>query len=227
MPYQVIGWDVGIKNLAYSVVSIQGKASPLKDAVVKDWQIVNLVDPPPTFNCFQCDGNAKYFELVGREKQYGCGHHIAKERRKVVPKKKIKRDLHKFGTTLFAELEKRKKIMLSADAIVIENQPCLQNPFMKSIQIMLFSWFVYHGQNVSMTSATNKLKVYRGDPIDVSHIKSKYSQRKKLGILQCKLLLSQDEKSTTILEQNKAKCDDLCDAYLLACYKILTWQKTK
>lgn len=227
MPYRVIGWDVGIKNLAYSVVSVKDKNSSLEEAVVKDWQIVNLVDPPPTFNCFQCNKNAKYFEVISRAKQYGCGRHISKEKRKPIPKKKIKRDLHKFGTTLFAELEKRKKIMLSADAIVIENQPCLQNPFMKSIQIMLFSWFVYHNQDVSMTSATNKLKVYSGEPIDVSHIKTKYSQRKKLGILQCKQLLSQDEKSKAILENNKAKCDDLCDAYLLACYKILMWQKMK
>ena len=70
--------------------------------------------------------------------------------------------------------------MLACDHVVLENQPCLTNPVMKSVQLVLFSYFMYRGvwceyarrrdagqdmsdasthlPKVSLVSASNKLK---------------------------------------------------------------------
>ena len=192
---------------------------------VREWEIVDLCDTEEDNSCFQCTAKAKYTFEDDQTTLFACGRHGDKSNRKMIPKpKKIKRDLSIFGNRLNSELNKRKRIMLNADKIVIENQPSLQNPFMKSIQIILFSWFLFHGSDVGMMSANNKLKVYGGPEIDMSHVKSLYSRRKKLGIAQCRILLKDDANAMMVMDSNKAKCDDLCDAYLMACYDILRYQ---
>jgi hypothetical protein len=64
------------------------------------------------------------------------------------------------------------------DIVVIENQPSLKNPQMKSIQMILYSYFLILGKTIGngeqsksyidkidFCSATNKLKVYDGPEI--------------------------------------------------------------
>jgi len=69
--------------------------------------------------------------------------------------------------------------LLDVDAVVIENQPSLKNPQMKSIQMILYSYFLILGKVIGnptndnsgyidiidFCSASNKLKVYDGPPI--------------------------------------------------------------
>jgi hypothetical protein len=66
--------------------------------------------------------------------------------------------------------------LLNVDYVVIENQPSLKNPQMKSIQMILYSYFIILGKavnfgefknikNVDFCSASNKLKVYDGPKI--------------------------------------------------------------
>lgn len=58
--------------------------------------------------------------------------------------------------------------------VCIENQPTLKNPTMKTIQIIIYSYFLIRGRTdgkspidqISFISATNKLKVYDGPPVD-------------------------------------------------------------
>ncbi len=60
------------------------------------------------------------------------------------------------------------------ERVCIENQPTLKNPTMKTIQIIIYSYFLIRGkidekspiQQISFISATNKLKVYNGPPVD-------------------------------------------------------------
>jgi hypothetical protein len=83
------------------------------------------------------------------------------------------------ATQLHAYLD-RQPWMLECDHVVLENQPCLTNPVMKSVQLVLFSYFMYRGvwceyarrrdagqdvsdaadrlPRVSLVSASNKLK---------------------------------------------------------------------
>lgn len=68
--------------------------------------------------------------------------------------------------------------LLDVDYVVIENQPSLKNPQMKSIQMILYSYFLILGktvgngdktinyiESIDFCSASNKLKVYDGPEI--------------------------------------------------------------
>ena len=68
--------------------------------------------------------------------------------------------------------------LLDVDQVVIENQPSLKNPQMKSIQMILYSYFLILGKiignsdknksyidKIDFCSASNKLKVYDGPEI--------------------------------------------------------------
>jgi hypothetical protein len=66
--------------------------------------------------------------------------------------------------------------LLNVDYVVIENQPSLKNPQMKSIQMILYSYFIILGKavnfgefknitSIDFCSASNKLKVYDGPKI--------------------------------------------------------------
>ena len=91
--------------------------------------------------------------------------------------------------------------LLEVDYVYIENQPVLKNPQMKSIQIILYSYFLFYGitdgiliqtvgedgsvveqhhkvKSVDFCSASNKLKVYDGPMIALEDLKG-LSTRKK------------------------------------------------
>ena len=106
---------------------------------------------------------------------------------------------------------------------ILENQPCLMNPTMKSVQILLFAslWMrkedgVIDIGKMAMFSARNKLEAYDGPEIDFSHIKTKYTRTKKLSIAYTKYMLVESEQSQEMNElfENSKKKDDLADAYL-------------
>jgi len=92
--------------------------------------------------------------------------------------------------------------LLDVDIVVIENQPSLKNPQMKSIQMILYSYFLIlgkiigNGENMSyidkvvFCSASNKLKVYNGPEII---LEEKISKRKKKVV---------DDNNTIIVEEN-------------------------
>jgi len=65
----------------------------------------------------------------------------------------------------------------------------MKNPTMKSIQMMLYSYYLIKGlhnkessiDDIILMSASNKLKVYNGETIECDK-KSKYSKNKYLAI---------------------------------------------
>jgi hypothetical protein len=86
--------------------------------------------------------------------------------------------------------------LLEVDYVYIENQPVLKNPQMKSIQMILYSYFLFYGitdgiliqktcedgsveeynhkvRSVDLCSASNKLKVYDGPEIALEDLKKK------------------------------------------------------
>ena len=74
-------------------------------------------------------------------------------------------DLTAMGNTLINELDKYPST-LTADTVLLENQPVLKNPTMKSIQIMIFSYFIMKNfvdndnnviSDILLISARNKL----------------------------------------------------------------------
>ena len=115
------------------------------------------------------------------------------------------------------------------DLVVIENQPALKNPTMKSIQMIIYSYFLIHGvcndistiQDIQMINARNKLKAYKGPKVECD-IKDRYKKTKFLGIEYCKYMINdslQDEQWIQLFTNSKKK-DDLADAYLQGMYVL-------
>lgn len=90
-------------------------------------------------------------------------------------------EMKKNTTLIFENIPRKlheKSQLLDVDIVVIENQPSLKNPKMKSIQMILYSYFLILGkvigngdksggyiQSIDFCSASNKLKVYDGPEI--------------------------------------------------------------
>lgn len=102
--------------------------------------------------------------------------------------------MKKNKTLLFENIPKKLYCipdLLDVDYVVIENQPSLKNPQMKSIQMILYSYFVILGKAIDLggdhkictidfCSASNKLKVYDGPKIVIPEPKKKkYHQQKQ------------------------------------------------
>ena len=120
------------------------------------------------------------------------------------------------------------------DIVLLENQPVLKNPIMKSVQMILFSYFQYQKimlnreiKLIKFINAGNKLKVGRNFNeinynAEINAIKSKYTRNKKFAILYTnKILIDRlkDSKNNEYFNKHKKK-DDLADAFLQAIYYI-------
>jgi len=134
--------------------------------------------------------------------------------------------LYDLGTRLYNALDNRPNILRS-DKIVIENQPAVKNPTMKSVSIMLFSYFIMKQHKcVMFVAPSGKLKVNQKltEKILSSFPKKmKYEITKKLAIVYSKELIINNFKHTSkwidVLEKSHKK-DDLCDAFLHAYYHL-------
>ena len=130
---------------------------------------------------------------------------------------------------LFQHLESLGDLLLNVDEIIIENQPVLKNPTMKTIQILLYSYFIINGilkdkvKNIHFFSASKKLEAF--DDIDnkifktLSHITNQYQINKKLAVLYTNEMVKNDIKWFKFFNTHSKK-DDLSDAYLTNCYFI-------
>jgi hypothetical protein len=230
-----IGWDIGIKNLAYCIIE------QLEDSteIIKELEIINLIDDPIIYTCScfnkngkNCKSKATYFNKIN-EKIYYCNKHYnllsTKEKKDVKsikpPKKCIKYSLEELGLRLFKALD-NKSIFSECEYVIIENQPVLKNPTMKSIQIMLYSYFLIKNKNmklIKLVNASNKLKVYKdkipeSDKEIIDKIKDKYRKNKMTAILHASLMIKDNEK-LDYFNSHKKK-DDLADAFLMTKYLI-------
>ena len=119
--------------------------------------------------------------------------------------------------------------------VLLENQPVLKNPVMKSVQMIVFSFFQYQAillareiNTIKLVNASNKLKVGKtfteiNNNENIIKIKSKYTRNKKFAIeYTYKILQDRIENFETLIEyfkENK-KRDDLADAFLQGIYYI-------
>ena len=223
---KILSFDVGIKNLAYCILEVD---SEIKYKIL-EWDIIDLV-LNPIYKCCQkngkkedCTVDAKF---VDSEMNYYCGRHKkrAKKVKAIKFKKASKMSLHELATNLYMAFSKNSKL-LQVDKVVIENQPCLQNPKMKSIQMLIYSYFIFNGKcsssssitDISLFSASKKLDVYPGEPMECK-LSSKYAQRKYLSIQYCgKMIVKQTEYLDFF--NNSRKKDDLADCYMQGCYYL-------
>lgn len=239
MSYKILSFDVGIRNLAYSILEYD---SGTKDIILIDWDLINF----STFeevelkcqnimkNGQLCNKKCKKYILDSNnsESKIGyCGMHIKKFKSdKIFTLKKLninKIPIATLMSNLIIALDKIKKDIIQVDEVIIENQPALKNPKMKTIQITIYNYFLIRElidnkntriKNIIQFSASNKLKAYDGPEIK-SKKKGKYNINKDLGIEYTKYLLQNEEKHM-IKFNNNPKKDDLADSYLQGLYYI-------
>lgn len=273
METKILSFDVGIKNLAYCLMTKSND-----NVIVKDWNIINLVedrdlccyelrtknkcgkiarftsngltlckahstkfiptidklDESNTFICnhLKCKNPASI--VISNNKEWSfCDKH-EKDTKKILTQFKPKKlhgqncsqqPIQELAVKLFTKLDSF-KTFLDVEDVLIENQPSLKNPNMKTIATLLYSYFVFRGvidknvtkskiTNIKFISPSNKLKVMKGvtdEKLGTAKDKrEEYEITKGLGLIYCQTLINENEKK--YLEVHTKK-DDLCDSYL-------------
>lgn len=123
---------------------------------------------------------------------------------------------------------------LLVNEVLIENQPTLKNPTMKTISMLLYSYFVMNGLSdnkkpeslieiVKFICPSNKLKVSSDAGKKINENKDNkrktYVMTKMLGIKFCTELIKKDAVNLALINGMKKK-DDMCDAFLQGYYCI-------
>ena len=97
---------------------------------------------------------------------------------------------------------------------------------MKSVQMLLYSYFIIEGvckdpicKNVQMINARNKLKVYNGPEVECKFT-DKYKKNKYLSVEYTKLMILEEDNKFIELFTGSKKKDDLADAYLQGIYVL-------
>ena len=130
-------------------------------------------------------------------------------------------DLYNIGINIKTHFDKLFSDEVCIDSVIIENQISPIATRMKTIQGMLVQYFVMspvNVKNVEFISASNKLK-----GCDIKD-KTKYSERKKLGISKCLETITNDYRFSDKLDYFNAhkKKDDLADSFLQGLWFLST-----
>ena len=217
----IVSFDIGIKNLAYCILC---KNSDNTYNII-EWNIINIsCDELCTHISSKdicCDKSATYC-IDGNN---FCTPHSKLKYNRNKSKKKIKSNntIYNVGRNLIYKLD---NIFQSKhyDEVIIENQPSLKNPTMKSIQMIVYTYFLINSNvKVEMVNARNKLKVYKGPVILTPYTdnkKNKYKNNKYLAIKYCSFMIKDQNKKYINLYEDSKKKDDLADCYLQAIYWI-------
>jgi hypothetical protein len=218
---KILSFDVGIKNLAYCLLDTEDKS-------ILDWNIINISVDTTCDHIIKgkcCDKTATKIIKDG-EFKLCTGHTKLKcyKDKKMKNPPKLENRMLSLGKQIVKKLDEKKNF-LNMDVVCIENQPALKNPTMKSVQMIIYSYFLMNGQakDIQMINARNKLKVYTGPKIECD-IKESYKRNKFLAIKYCDYMIrdnSHIDKVYHKLYDDSKKKDDLSDAYLQGIYYII------
>ncbi len=186
------------------------------------------------FKCVhtKCNLDSKY-NILGNPDWSWCEKH-QKDSKKILTQFKAKKitgqncsqqPIQELAQKMFTKLDSDKDF-IQVDEVLIENQPSLKNPNMKTIASILYSYFVMRGivdkertksplTYVKFISPSNKLKVDKSVTQDklekAKDQKEYYDITKGLGKIYCTTLIKENEKHFLAAH---AKQDDLCDCFL-------------
>ena len=157
---KIISIDVGIKNLAFCKLKKNSDGFS-----IENWDIINILDEklsqlPKCDNYIKdtkCQKQSYNYIEINEKKIFFCDKVTCKKiMLKKYPDKKIKTNkkvsvkttsILELSSILLKKLHNIKDKLLDVDEIIIENQPVLKNPTMKSIQMILYTFFIEHGYN--------------------------------------------------------------------------------
>ena len=150
-------------------------------------------------------------------------------------------DINQLGMALFQELDKIKTTILDASTILLENQPVLKNPTMKSIQMFLYSYYLLRIMDASKNSkasnnntdnmTSKKIQCYcASKKLDlivflpeleqkritevIDKVNSGYQKNKKMAIMMVESILQNNTKWLSFFKGHP-KQDDLADSLLM------------
>ena len=219
-----LSFDIGIKNLCYCELS--------KDKKILDWKIIDISNDVPCDHLLKtgkpCCKPATfiYNQNLDKTNIYLCTSHSKhKSYSKVKKFKNPKNNLFYIGQNLVDKMDELNLCERNIESVIVENQPSLKNPTMKSIQMMVYSYFLINGicnkdssiEKLEMINARNKLKVYKGPEIKCD-IKETYKRNKWLAVKYCGNMIVDEKDEFIELFEGSKKKDDFSDAYLQGIY---------
>lgn len=283
----VLGWDIGIKNLAYCNLIETTKEANDFDIIIKDqylkiilWETVNLADKinevevKTTRNILDMLNNDKKLDItkldsnptksiinnVKINNEFNVdivkkgdkeikdkkgvkgkkGKQIVikpvKEEKKKKKKNASKLNLTVLCKTLYNELDTVKDIG-NTNLVLLENQPVLKNPTMKSMQMFVYGYFVMKSckenspiEDVRCYAASNKVKLvkYASDEfneklkIRLGTVKRSYDKNKITAVELVHHFLNHNSSWYIKVYKDSKKKDDLADALLMCIHYIVT-----
>lgn len=233
---RIVSIDIGIKNLAYCIMSKCDEPKDGNEYEIHDWKVINLLEEDyggceGIIKSGKNKGNkcGKQSKIKTEDDEYYCTvHNPDKEKYKPrVPKKTTNIDLQSLCIKIHETLESNRKLFDNVEEVIIEQQ-IKKSP--KNIQVshLVYSFFIICGvlnedspiKKVRFVSSSNKLKVYEG-PALTCHLKDKKAQRKWLACRHCEYIIRNDEKWIEYLESLPRKKDDLSDCFLQGAWYLL------
>ena len=159
------------------------------------------------------------------------GNHIASDFLKINRAKNTSKiDINHLGMGLFQSLDKIKQIITDNQIILLENQPVLKNPTMKSMQMFLYSYYLMqfmkdgglNDKKLQCYCASKKLDLIKFLPAGeqtrigglIDKINGQYQKNKKLSIYMVEYLLKDNKKWLDFFNGHPKK-DDLADSLLM------------
>jgi len=211
-----------------------------------------FLEKKPKCSKEECKKLATYYTAEHEYKTY-CGIHYNQLKKKepdcecIKVDKKVKATsihLTKLAISLYKLLDAVPNI-LNVKCVLLENQPVLKNPTMKTVQILLYSYYVLRGisdyrknklknpiENIKCYSANQKNKLvtlldeeqqtYIKDVLKT--VKNKYTRNKKESIMITERIVSHKMDASTkwkdVFSASKKK-DDLSDSLLMTLHYLL------
>lgn len=238
VPRIVLSIDIGVKNLAYCLLSAKDTYEDGNNYTIYEWDSINLLDDEEYPSCqAELKSGARKGECCGKQSnikvhtkfgdgdetsEYYCSTHnpdkakyIAKEETKV--RSVLLKDK---CMALYNALDSRPQLLSRPVEVVIEQQ-MKKNPTMIQMAHLVYSYFLMKGyineespiKNVAFVSASKKLQVYDGPVLDCK-LKNAYSQRKWYACEYTKWMIRNDPQHHSYLTQFPKKKDDLSDCFL-------------
>jgi hypothetical protein len=230
-PIVVTSFDVGVKNLAFCVLSYDRNVESGHQFPIQEWRCVDVTDTTGIGERL-CQGRKKNGDECGNgakiitynDESY-CGvHNPDKERYKPKPAAKVKNlSYERLGNAFLAELERHEDLWNQVDHVVIEQQ-FRSNRRMIFLSAIIFTYFIGKQRDpacrisrVKFASSRNKLQLYGecGGPVITERPrKGAKDHRKWLAPKHCEWLIRGDKTWTDRFHRYPRKKDDLADSFL-------------
>tara|TARA_Y100000389_G_C17467858_1_gene527359 strand:- start:1153 stop:1884 length:732 start_codon:yes stop_codon:yes gene_type:complete len=231
---KILSIDIGMKNLSYLVIDIEYVNNKIQYDIIT-WDNVNVMHSYTNLNYISLEYNKwKKRDLLccidslnldvepsidtkklnKKDLQLIIKNHLKcnniKKQQSIDYQYLVKMVSQHFDSVL-------KNVITDIDQIIIENQPCFKNPKMKSMQMIVFTYFCLiplTKYKIGFISATEKLKYCKSENF-IKIIPTKYTQRKQTSVdITLKLLNDRYNYNLPNIWKKSNKKDDLSDVFL-------------